>query len=165
MAARSCSRKPKHTQLARYHHYESASAAIRSASYWQRRLLCFVGYRGRFERQGLSGGTKRRLADGLGLEEIPGVGCLDVERNSFRLRAFAEHLGERQKERDHRDQQRDLLVPALRYRLSAAAMPVLLMFDLMLDFMLDRVHAMTHVALRASSGGRCIELAGFRKGE
>jgi len=39
------------------------------------------------------------------------------------------------------------------------------MFDLVLDFMLDRVHAVTHVALRASSGGRCIELAGFRKGE
>jgi hypothetical protein len=30
--------------------------------------------------------------------------------------------------------------------------------------MLDRVHAMTHVSLRASSTGRCIELAGFRKG-
>ena len=43
-------------------------------------------------------------------------------------------------------------------------MPVLLMFDLVLDFMLDRVHAVTHVALRASSVGRCIELAGFRKG-
>ena len=99
------------------------------------------------------------------MEEIPGVGRLDVERNSFRLRAFAEHLGERQKERDHRDQQRDLLAPALRYRLSAAAMPVLLMFDLMLDSMLDRVHAVTHVALRASSGGRCIELGGLRKGE
>jgi hypothetical protein len=39
------------------------------------------------------------------------------------------------------------------------------MFDLVLDFMLDRVHAVTHVVLRASSGGRCIELAGFRKGE
>src|SRR6516225_10248534 len=51
------------------------------------------------------------------------------------------------------------------FRLSPTAMPVLLMFDLVLDFMLDRVHAVTHVALRASSGGRCIELAGFRKGE
>jgi len=38
------------------------------------------------------------------------------------------------------------------------------MFDLVLDFMLHRVHAVTHVALRASSAGRCIELAGFRKG-
>jgi hypothetical protein len=35
----------------------------------------------------------------------------------------------------------------------------------MLDPMLDRVHAVTHVALRASSSGRCIELAGLRKGE
>jgi hypothetical protein len=30
-------------------------------------------------------------------------------------------------------------------------MPVFLMLDMVLDFMLDRVHAMTHVALRASS--------------
>jgi hypothetical protein len=30
-------------------------------------------------------------------------------------------------------------------------MPVLLMLDVVLDFMLDRVHAMTHVALRAWS--------------
>jgi hypothetical protein len=43
-------------------------------------------------------------------------------------------------------------------------MRVLLMFDLVLDLMLDRVHAMTHVILRASSTGRCIELASFRKG-
>jgi hypothetical protein len=137
MAARSCSRKPKHTQLARYHHYESASAAIRSASYWQRRLLCFVGYRGRFERQGLSGGTKRRLADGLGLEEIPGVGCLDVERDAFRLRTLPEHFGEREEKRDHRDQQRDLLVPFS----TIAAMCVLFVFNAVFDFMLDRVQA------------------------
>jgi hypothetical protein len=39
------------------------------------------------------------------------------------------------------------------------------MLDVMLDFMLDRVHAMTHVALRASSSGRCIELADLRKGD
>jgi len=67
------------------------------------------------------------------------------------LRALAQGFGERQEKRNHRDQQRDLLVEAVRQPLflPAAAMPELLMLDVMLDLMLDRVHAMTHVALRA----------------
>jgi len=47
----------------------------------------------------------------------------------------------------------------------AAAMVVLLMLDLVLDLVLNRMHAVTHVALRALSDGRCIELHGVRKGQ
>ena len=43
-------------------------------------------------------------------------------------------------------------------------MPVLLMLDVVLDFMLDRVHAMTHVALRASSDDDVSNLVRLRKG-
>jgi hypothetical protein len=118
----------------------------------QGRLPCFVGNGAGLDRDRLGGGAERGLSDCLGLEEIPGIGCPDVERNAFGLRTLAQGFGERQEKRKHRDQQRDLLVQALYQRFfPAAAMPVLLMLDVMLDFMLDRVHAMTHVALRASS--------------
>ena len=43
-------------------------------------------------------------------------------------------------------------------------MPVLLMLDVMLDFMLDRVHAMTYVALRASSDDDVSNLVAFARG-
>src|SRR5262249_31520023 len=83
------------------------------------------------------------------LKKIPAIGRLDVERNAFCLRALAEHFGEREQERHDRDQQRDLLVSPFPSRLSAAA-AMFFTFDVMLDFVLDRVHAMAHVTLPRS---------------
>ena len=59
-------------------------------------------------------GAQCGLADGLGLEEIPGVGRLDVEADALGLRAFAERFREGKKQRHHRNQQRDFLVAAMR---------------------------------------------------
>src|SRR4030088_2578099 len=51
-------------------------------------------------------------ADALGLEEGPEVGGLDVLAEGLGLGALAQRLREREKQRDHRDQQSDLLVGA-----------------------------------------------------
>ena len=124
-----------------------------------------IGRRGGFERHGLRSGAKRGLADGFGLEKIPGIGRLDIEGDAFRLSALAEHFGERKQEGHHRDQQRDLLVPPFPDGLSAAAaVSVFLMFDVMLDFMLDRVHAVTHVILRAFSADDLSNQLSFARG-
>src|SRR5438132_10285588 len=71
----------------------------------------------------------------------PSLPSFPTRRSSdLGLRALAEHLRQRQEQRDHRDQQRDLLVEALDQRLAASAMPVLLMLDLVLDFVRSEEH-------------------------
>ena len=71
--------------------------------------------RGPSRRRGLDLGRlalhdRERAADGLRLEEIPQIGGFDLKIQRRRLRALAEGLGEREKQRQHRDDQRDLLV-------------------------------------------------------
>src|SRR5580698_9737093 len=60
------------------------------------------------------GPIRRRLhhgaANALGLEERPQVGSFDILGDSFSLRAFAERFRQREKQRDHRDQQCDFPV-------------------------------------------------------
>src|SRR6202012_5182559 len=58
------------------------------------------------------------------------------------LRALAEGFRKRQEQRQHRDQQRNLLVAAVQ---AVRAMD-LAVLDLMLDLMLNRFHAFAHVA-------------------
>jgi hypothetical protein len=60
------------------------------------------------------------------------------------LRALAERLRERQIQREYRDQQRDPLVEFPGLVFMAAAMPIV--FNLMLDLVLNRVNPVTHVA-------------------
>src|SRR3954447_17242390 len=57
-------------------------------------------------------GLHHGAADALGLEERPEVGGLDVLADRFGLRALAERLRDRQKQRQDGDQERDLLVRA-----------------------------------------------------
>src|SRR5262249_2976239 len=59
------------------------------------------------------------------------------------LGALAERFGERQEQRDNRDQQRDFLVPAL-HPVPVTAVRLLLVLDLVIDLMLNCVHAMAH---------------------
>ena len=58
---------------------------------------------------------RERAADGLRLQEIPEIRGFDLEVQRRRLRALAEGFREREEQRQHRDDQRDLLVvlPAL----------------------------------------------------
>src|SRR6202035_2724307 len=65
---------------------------------------------GELDRLELASGPQHRLADGLGLEEIPQVGGFDVLAQRRRLRALAQRLGKRQEQREYRNHQRDLLV-------------------------------------------------------
>jgi hypothetical protein len=62
--------------------------------------------------QGFGCRAQRRLADVLGLIERPQIRGLDVGAQALGLRALAQGLGERQEQREHRDQERDLLVRA-----------------------------------------------------
>ena len=55
------------------------------------------------------------LADGLGLIERPQVGSFDVGAERLRLRALAERLGDGEKQRQHGDENGDLLVLALHH--------------------------------------------------
>ena len=55
---------------------------------------------------------QRCHADGLGLEEGPEIRRFHVVADSRGLRAFSERFGEGQKQRDDRDQERDLFVTA-----------------------------------------------------
>jgi hypothetical protein len=65
----------------------------------------------RGERPELLGrGPERGLADGLGLEERPQVGGLDVGIQRLGLGRLAQGLREREHQREHRDQERDALV-------------------------------------------------------
>ena len=86
------------------------------------------------------------LADGLGLEERPEVRRLDVVADRRGLRALAERLREREAQRDHRDQQRDLLVAGVEQVLSAAAVAAMfaVVLHLVLSFVLNRVDAVAH---------------------
>src|ERR1700704_1323494 len=60
----------------------------------------------------LGGGLDHGAADAFGLEERPQVRRLDVLADGFGLGALAERLRQREKQGDHGDQQRDLLVGA-----------------------------------------------------
>src|SRR6185437_14200126 len=111
----------------------------------QRRLLGRIGRGGQIE-LGLLGGDDRRGApDVLGLEEIPKIGGLDLVVQRRGLCALAERLGEGKKQRQHRDQQRDLFVEAL-VLLMAVTVAMLVMLHLVLGLMLDRVYAVAHAA-------------------
>src|SRR5712671_3066234 len=88
-------------------------------------------------------GLKRGLADRLCLVKCPKIGRLDIEAERCGLRALTERFGERQAQRNHGDQERDLLVLALAFSVTAAVR-VFLVFDLVFGFMLNRVHAMAH---------------------
>ena len=48
------------------------------------------------DRQRFGRGAQRCLANGLGLEEIPGIGGLDVELDADRLRTLAERFRDRE---------------------------------------------------------------------
>ena len=90
----------------------------------------------------------RRAADVLGLEEIPEVRRLDLEVQRRGLRALAERFGERQEQRDHRDQQRDLLVVRAAMR---GMLRVLVMLEIFVRPMLIRRAPMVPIS------GRCAE--------
>src|SRR3984893_8519256 len=91
-------------------------------------------------------GAQRGLSHGLGLEKVPGIRCLDIELDSGRLRAFAERLRQREKQRNDRDQEGYFLVPIGYFRRVSPAISVLVL-QAMLGLMLDRVHDVTHAAL------------------
>src|SRR3954471_11937415 len=61
----------------------------------------------------LARGASDRLADGFGLKERPEVGSLDVVAERVRLRALGHCRDNGQKQRQHRDEQRNPLVVAL----------------------------------------------------
>ena len=60
----------------------------------------------------LRGRLHHGAANALGLKEGPEIRGFDVLADGFGLRPLAQGLGQRQKQRDHRDQQGDLLVGA-----------------------------------------------------
>ena len=50
------------------------------------------------------------MAHGLGLEERPQIGGLDIGADRFGLRALAQHFRKGQEQREHGDHERDFLV-------------------------------------------------------
>ena len=63
-----------------------------------------------FDLGGLALHQRERAANGLRLHEIPQIRGFDLKVQRLRLRGLAEGLGEREEQRQHRDDQRDLLV-------------------------------------------------------
>jgi hypothetical protein len=78
---------------------------------------------------------KFQVSDALILSSISG-----------RLRAFAERLRQREKQRNDRDQEGYFLVPIGYFRRMSPTISVLVL-QAMLGLMLDRVHDVTHAAL------------------
>ena len=76
------------------------------------------------------------------MEERPQVCGLDVVAEGTCLRTLAEGFGERQKQRHNANEQCDLLVDVIE---EVRVAPLLIaVFDLVIDLVLHRVHAVCH---------------------
>ncbi len=89
----------------------------RSPSSCRCAFACARGRPGRRRRRArphrFRGGAHGRAANGLGLEEGPQVGGVDIAGDGLVLCLLAADFGDRQHQREHGDEQRDLLVAAL----------------------------------------------------